>query len=187
MCRYGDYAYTKTMRGTGLNVANARLFRLKPKRIGIPFVTLMIILAGTVVFIMNRPAINPIPQNIQAAVTFPVYYPSELPTDYQIDQNSFQANNQAVLYSIIKTGSPSIAVSVQPKPNNFDFDDFHLKKLSGSKEIITLSGKAVVGVLGGRTVGSLAADKSWVLITAPNDVPTSEIETILKSLTTVRQ
>lgn len=141
----------------------------------------LLAIVGFTVYQLCRPH-NPLPPQVIESVTYPLYYPAKLPKGYQIDEQSFKANNQVVIYSLTKTGKPAMAISIQPKPANFNFDDFHLKKLSGSKELLTRSGKAVIGVYGERTVGSLVTNKSWVLLTAPASVSAKDVETAMQNL-----
>jgi hypothetical protein len=133
----------------------------------------------------NQP--DPIPSRIKESVTYPLYYPAELPDQYSIDKQSFQTTNQVVIYYLVKDGSPSLSISIQPRPNNFNFEDFHLKKMTGSKEVLTQSGKAVIGTYNDRIIGSLVTDKSWLLVAAPSKVSAKGIETIVKSLVATSQ
>lgn len=156
-----------------------RLLNVRGAIIGI----VALLLCFSVLFVLWRSQTsNPIPIAVQESVTYPLYYPTELPPGYQIDQFSFQANNQVVLYSLTKQGSPSIAVSIQARPNGFDFDDFNNKQLRGSKAIANDAGDGLVGLYADRILGSLLTDKSWVLVNAPSKVPAKDIEMVMESL-----
>lgn len=128
----------------------------------------------------NQP--NPIPDSIVSAVTFPLYYPATLPAGYIIDQASFRADNQVVLYTLTKAGASNISVSIQSKPSGFDFNDFQNKQLRGTKAVANDNGEVLVGLYAERIVGSLLNDKSWVLVNASSKVSAKDIETIMKSL-----
>lgn len=145
-------------------------------------ILLTVLLVASLAYRYLHKAPSPIPTSVTESATYPLYYPSSPPKGYRIDEGSFRASNQVVIYAVSKENGPSMAVSIQPKPNNFDFNDFHIKKLTGSKEILTQSGKAVIGVYNDRTVGSLVTDKSWVLVTAPSSISAKDVETVMKGL-----
>lgn len=126
---------------------------------------------------------DPIPQSIRDKVTFSIPYIVGQPAGYKINPASFNANNQVVIYGLSKAGRNNIFVSTQGKPDNFDFDDFNLKQLSGSSEFLTPLGKAVIGVYGGRTVVSIVTDKVWVIMNtdASGGVSAKDLQTIAGS------
>ncbi len=164
-----------------------KIFTLS-KRLGvviIVFLAITIIGVGSGIYLSQRTR-NPFPVAISDSVTFPLYYPSKLPSGYHVDPSSFKGNNQAVLYSLVKANSPSIAISVQTKPSGFDFDDFKNKQLRGTKTVPTDAGDAVVGLYAERILGSLLTDKSWVLVNGSSKVSAKDIQTIVKSLREVK-
>lgn len=148
---------------------------------------ILIFLSSLVLYIIYKPSPNPIPKSTVESVTFPLYFPSDLPRGYKFNPNSIKSNNHAVLYTLTNDRSSTIVISIQPTPTEFNFEEFHLKQISGSKEVLTKSGKAVIGMLTNRTVGSLVTDKSWVLTSAPANVSAKDVETVIRSLTVVEQ
>lgn len=160
--------------GTGHRVRKKRYF------IGVGIILALIAAGMTWYFV--RPPSSPIPKNISETVIFPLFYPTKLPTGYVINKTSFHSDNQVVLYSLTKSGAPNIVITVQSKPNGFDFSDFKDKQLRSSKSIANDAGDTVVGLYADRIVGSLLSDKSWVLVNAPSKVSAKDIETVMKSL-----
>lgn len=142
-----------------------------------------VVVTGISAYMLLHKRTDPVPESIKKSVLFPVYYPTQLPDGYQIESSSFQANSNVLLYSIGKAGAQPIAVTVQSKPENFDFDNFHLKQMRSSREVLTGSGKAVIGLFGDKPTGSLVTADTWVLVSANPQLPADQLEALMKSFT----
>lgn len=121
-----------------------------------------------------------IPKRISEEVAFPVYSPSGRPAGFSLDTSSIRATNQVITY-VLRSGDKKVNVSLQAKPNNFNFDDFNRKQLAGSSEFLTSTGKAAVGSYGERLVVSMEADKTWILLNTVDNVSAKDLQTIAKS------
>lgn len=137
---------------------------------------------GAGAFYISRSSSNPFPHSIQAGASFPLYYPSELPTGWSIDKASFYAGTRVVGY-LLRGPSGNLNVTVQAKPGGFDFNTFYTKTLTDTFQFLTTEGQGVIGKADDHLVGSLAASDSWILITpSSNNVSQDEIQFVINHL-----
>lgn len=97
-----------------------------------------------------------------------------------LDPDTIRSTNQVVTY-VLRNSDKQINVSQQVVPNNFNFDEFHLKQMTGSREFLTPAGKAVIGSYGERLLCSIRAEKTWILLNAGDSAPAKDVETVAKS------
>lgn len=126
-----------------------------------------------------------IPAEIRQKVAFPLYYPSELPEGFRVDDKSFSATKDVATYAFDGPDT-RLAISVQPKPPGFSFDDFHSKQITGGEPLDTPVGKAIIGTLGDRLVSSIVTDRAWILINAPAKTETSVLERLSQRMQEVK-
>jgi len=107
---------------------------------------------------------SPVPAYISSSVDFPLLYPTKLPTSYHISKTSFSSSNGIVIYQAEGSGPGHIVFTVQKRPPTFDFDTFYKQGLTKSTVFTTPLGQAAIGIANGAQVGSLATDKSWILV-----------------------
>lgn len=157
--------------------------KLGRKKIAVIALVVIGLAAGMVlVGLKLKKSVLPIPENITNAVTFPLYFPADLPKKVDFPgPEAFSAQNQVVTYYFNYDGK-HISVSEQPRPLSFDFNKFNFQQIAGSKEIVTRSGKAVAGSLGGITTVSLVTDKTWVLVRGDSDIPAATIEQLTENM-----
>jgi hypothetical protein len=152
-----------------------------PIRLLIGFVVLAAVAAGG--YYMKLPR-NPIPPEVSSQVKFPLYYPAKLPQGYNLDKSSFRGTSQVVFYQAVSSGgAQKIFFSLQPRPADFNFDDFYFKKLSDTTDITTPNGKATIGVYNQGIFGSLVTTKTWVIVTSTDETAQSQVQEILKNMT----
>lgn len=122
--------------------------------------------------------LNPIPKDIRDQAEFTLYYPEKLPKGYSIDRKSFEfkQEEQVVLYKLTAKGKPNIFIASQPKPDNFNFDEFTEKKLSNQKGVITPLGKGILATAEGSKLISLPTEKGWVIISGKQELEDSVLE-----------
>lgn len=137
---------------------------------------------GLSAYLIFAPKTDPIPKKISESVTYPLYYPTSLPKGYSIDQKSFQTTGSVVFYNITAPSKPTLAVAIQAVPSDFNFDDFTQRQMTGSREILTPTGPAVLGQFAGKKVASIVINKTWLLINAPDQFSAKNLENIAKSL-----
>lgn len=126
---------------------------------------------------------NFFPKSVYQAVSFPLFYPANLPSGYKFVEDSLSSSNQAIVFALEKDASHRVVVTVQAAPPGLNFDEFNRKELIGAKEIITRSGPGVVGLYGDHYLGSLLAEKTWIIVNAKPAVSSTDVENITKTLT----
>lgn len=126
---------------------------------------------------------NPIPADIRAHASFPLYYPAKLPNSWRLDTKSFYTGPTGVVGYVIDGPAGNLNVTIQPEPTTFDFNAFYTKQLSNTFQFLTPLGQGAIGQAdGNHLVGSLAGD-SWVLISPDTaNVSQSVIQDVLSSL-----
>jgi hypothetical protein len=127
-------------------------------------------------------AVGSIPSEILAAADFPLYYPETLPKGYAADPSSFSIGKDVVTYAFTYGDEDKLAVSLQPIPSAFDFDTFYQKTMGGAVTLKTETGMARIGPMNGIQTISLVADKTWILITAPNGAANKDLVSIASAL-----
>jgi hypothetical protein len=137
--------------------------------------------AATAVLLLKSVSDIPIPLTIRQRAPVTLYYPASLPKSYVIDQDSFDLKQSVVTYTI-SSGDKKVFVSQQAKPSGFDFTKLNDDQMQSSTKIATPNGEAVLGTLGENNAASLVTVDSWVLMTAPPNLPLSEIQSIVASL-----
>lgn len=139
---------------------------------------LIIASALTTALLFNYRQTSPIPRDISARVNFPLYYPSEFPSGFRLDTDSFSETNNVVTYTVSYESNKKLIFNIEALPKKFDFDGFNSK----GKKIRSSLGDAYVGSLGNKTVVSITSDKSWLLVGVPSPIDKPNLETMLQSL-----
>ena len=127
-------------------------------------------------YYQKRQLVNQIPLSIRQSVSFKLVYP----TQNKLNPDSVQYVGGVVSYTV-NVHENVMYVTLQSSPENFDFTSF-AKQINQPTSIRTPLGKATLGSLSNRQIGSLKTDDCWVLITATQDTPQSDIEAILQQL-----
>lgn len=156
-----------------------RLMRLP---IALAFIPLVLVaLCGIVLWyaVLRHP--NPFPPTIHAA-KYSLFYPRVLPPGFYIDKNSFEQTSAVTTYTIVYGGDKKLIFTMQPKPSNFNFEDFHKE----GKRLNSPIGQAYAGAVNERTVVSIPTDNSWLLISVPSEIKTSDLQKVLSGLETVK-
>jgi hypothetical protein len=116
---------------------------------------------------------NPIPEQIRAAVKYPLYYPSKLPAGYAYEKNSAVIKNGA-LYFRIRKGKDAISIAQQVKPKGMSdlksIKGFSTEEYPSGQAFLRTSGKPAVVVLTDKTIvnvgGSADGTRDAVAATA---------------------
>jgi hypothetical protein len=137
-------------------------------------------------------SMDPFTAHTHSLVSFPLYYPTKLPSSYHIEKTSVSNPDTGVIvFTITDTDSEHfIYVSEEAKPKSFNFQGYYLA-FSERKSVNTPFGTATMGIVsinrGGRVeVGSLTSNKTWLIINTNTNLPFSKIQTMLTSLTISR-
>ena len=125
-----------------------------------------------------------VPVSIKTQSRIPILYPTKLPPGFSLVKSSFSITDEGVVtYYAEDSSRNKIIFTVQERPASFDFDKFYSESLSNSTKFTTPLGEAAVGSASGQLLGSLATDKSWVIITSLSKiVDAGKIRTILGSI-----
>jgi hypothetical protein len=122
------------------------------------------------------------PSSIASQVSIALYYPINLPAGYKVNNDYKILQQNVVYYSIKDPAANRYAVTIQPLPANFDFNQFKGKFLKPD-EFSTSIGSALVGTAGANLIASIRTnDNDWIIINATNTTTQSQLETIVRSL-----
>lgn len=159
--------------------------KVKPRRTGKKILltsVLLLIITCTVAaayWYKFRPADSPIPANIQQSAGFPLLYPASLPAGYHINPASFANSKGAVIFEADNQSGGKIVFSEQKRPATFDFPSFYKQGLGGASPFTTPVGEAAIGKANGQTIGTIATDQSWMLVTSSGGLNLSDLRNIL--------
>jgi hypothetical protein len=125
---------------------------------------------------------DPLPEKIKREANFTLYYPTKVPSGFRFDEVAYDSSTKVVTYDYSTIDGDKIFFSLQPKPRNFNFNDFNKKQISGASQISTPLGTATLGVLQKQTLSSIVTDKTWILIGAGQNVNLQQLEQVTQSL-----
>jgi len=138
----------------------------------------LVAIGGFIWFYYQGKSDSPFSKELVTSVDFILYYPAAgLPDGYYLDRDSIRYEQGLVLYQVKHETKGTVSVTQQSKPANYDFST-----LSDDNKFIVEAGEAIVGVGDGFSSGSIINDTSWILLRTSETVPTSDLETIMKSL-----
>ncbi|MFI5275293.1 MAG: hypothetical protein ACHQT5_00520 [Candidatus Saccharimonadales bacterium] len=150
---------------------------------------LLVISGGGLLYwklVIWQPAVvNPFSTGIIAAMKFPLYYPTHLPTGYRIDKKSVnQPEAGVVVFDMIGPKGEKLYMSEEARPGTFDLGGFY-KKFQDLKEVPVSDGSIAVGrVNSGQTeIVSRANNKTWVLSNTTANLPADQLVAMLQSIT----
>ena len=128
---------------------------------------------------------DPIPSTIRKSVNFTVYYPGskKLPVGYTLDARSISASKNAVILSVNYGHNDQIVFTEQPLPSNTDLLTFYAQRIPLRNNLTTPVGQAAISALNNQTFVSLPADKTWIIITAPDNINQAQLKQVLMSIT----
>lgn len=120
---------------------------------------------------------NPIQESLLANLTYDVYYPRSLPSQYSFKPESASLD-LGILFFKISWQDKEILFIQQPRPES----DLGLQTAVGLDKIDTPLGLAYVGKNNASPIAVLATDKTLINITGTSDVPADVINGIVKNL-----
>ncbi len=142
---------------------------------------LVVVIGGLVLLASQHKTTGPFPASVRKQASFALYYPTELPAGWDVDQHSIGGNSQAVTYGITSNKSTKFAVSIQAIPADFDFTVFK-KKFFSTDEFTTKIGSALVGEVGNSLVASIRTnDNSWILINTSYQTSRAELTELVRA------
>lgn len=139
-------------------------------------IAVLLLVAGALLLAILKES-RPIPKEFSDKVSFPLYYPEEIPEDLELDKTSFSANSEALVYSFKDQDSKRLVVTIQARPEDFSVNDFN-----PTKDFATHIGRAYVVDLDNRTTAAIVNDESLVFVNAPEGVVLANLESLINSL-----
>ena len=125
--------------------------------------------ASTLAWWRLRPNDHQIPQAISSGVSFPLYYPQNLPAGYVADKTSFRIDGGIVFFTVTNADS-SLYITEQLLPKNKP-DLKYLENTLGFKRIDSKAGSAVLGMNGDQPTAIVITNTSLVTIHATKNTP----------------
>lgn len=150
-------------------------------------VPLFIILIGGGVFLSGwvltkLSTQSPFSQELVSKTSYPLLYPTKLPTGYHIDKTSVnQAENGAVVYTI-KNKDAAINISLQEQPANLNLKPL-LDTMSSVRKVEAPAGETTVGLAQDNLItANTLSGKVWVIVrVTPNTITDQEFDNLLRS------
>lgn len=172
------------------SASSARLRRRLPLT-WLAAATLVVIVVVFAAWLLQhrRPAVSPVPQQVQKAVNFPIYYPqpSQLPAGYSLDTTSFHMQDAGVVIYSVEYAGQRLIFSEQAQPDHATIDKFTKTYIPLHTSLKTSVGEAQVGAFGSgnnlRTVVSLPITRGpWLILTIPPGSNHADLTQVLKAL-----
>jgi hypothetical protein len=127
-----------------------------------------------------------IPKAVTQSASFPIYTPKKLPEGFSLDQNSFQyiSGEGVLVFQATDKAGDKLVFSEQPKPANFNFDDFNNKQLISPKPLPNTPYATTVGKTLDKqtTLISILTDKTWIIATTQTELNNQQLLDISASL-----
>jgi len=144
----------------------------------------LLVLAAGLTLLVTQHDVNKNKQLFSSAaansVQFPLYYPATLSKGLSLQPNSALFSTGVVTFNIYNKDANPLPVTEQAKPARFDFDSFYKNNFQVSQQFDTPVGRASIGKLQGINVCSLVTKNTWIIVTAPDSVATSNLPIICK-------
>ncbi|MGF7228985.1 MAG: hypothetical protein ACQR33_03260 [Candidatus Saccharibacteria bacterium] len=146
---------------------------------------LLVIAAGTLLIIEHgktSTTANPIPPTLTSDLTFNLYYPASLPTDYSYKENSANISNGMLFFTLKNATGQITTVSEQAEPT----EQLALSSLVGFNPLQTPIGKGVVGSQGSSTSALVETPQTLITLSGDQGTPTSTLSQIAEKLVKVK-
>lgn len=140
------------------------------------FVIIIAIALSSIVWLDDNR--DPVPNAIQKAVVFPVYYPSPIPKGYNYKAGSWKIEDGMVFYEL-QNGNRSITFGEQSTPSNLP----KLTDIPSFNNLDTSIGKAAIGANGTQPAAVIATKSTLIAINSDStDIASSTISGIAQSM-----
>jgi hypothetical protein len=154
----------------------------KGRRVALGAMFVLLVLAGVTVSVRPHIKSGFFSREVQEQAGFPLYYPSRLPEGYEANQATISTVNKVVTYQIKHPANEPLLVSLQPRPNNFDVENFNKEVITEGISLTVSAGAATIGRLRGNQVASVLTDETWILISDPGSIPQQDLKFIVQHL-----
>lgn len=114
---------------------------------------------------LSKPVVE-VPAPVASQAGFPIFVPSRLPGNFEIDPTSFTVSESTLLFSARDGTGGRIFISEQARPADFDFDRFYTEQLLEPQILQdvpfpTVSGEAKDS---GIRMASIVTPDTWIII-----------------------
>lgn len=135
-------------------------------------------------FIRQPVVTDPFNSKILSSISFALYYPSKLPTNFKIAPGSASIpQTGVVIFTLEGPSNEKIYMSEEARPDTFNLGGYY-KDFEDLKETIIGRGTIAVGYINNHQieVGSLAINNTWILTNTTSRVPLNQLTNMLSSL-----
>lgn len=160
---------------------SARLKSYRNLIIVLLLVVLGVLAQQSYAYYQNRQLANQFPEKIRKDVNFPVFYPTELPSEFKLKTDSYSFGG-GVVSVVITTPGGDLFITQQPKPIGLNLASFQESALTDVKRFHTALGEASIGTFANRTTASLVTSETWLTITSTGIINVQDLQLILQNL-----
>lgn len=157
------------------------MHKIKNKKLFGLIVSLVIVVLVALLAIGSRWYISQnsqaIPKIVRQSVSFPIYYPSPLPTGYSYQKGSARVQGSLVYY-VIRDGDKKVYVTEQAAPPNPP----NLGAVPGLKGVNSSAGQTFTGIYNSAPVGFLLSNTTLVNLQATKGVPSDVVSKTIQSM-----
>lgn len=144
---------------------------MRSKKTGIGIVAMIVVLCGIAAFLVLtiRQNSGPIPQKYTDGLTITLYYPTRLPAGYTVDRNSFERQEDTLIFSIASPKGRNVSVSQQAAPADVPTRTTTATPvpiaLPGERNFYTTAGQAHIGLWGDKYVSDIITPNgTWIVL-----------------------
>jgi hypothetical protein len=112
-------------------------------------------------------------KNSQKSISFPVYYPSKIPSAFSINPRSLSTSGGLLAFPIANSNGQSIEVTEQNLPSQFD-----ISKVNGLFHNIPGIGTVAIGSGFLGQLGFIKTAKTLITLSAPTQISAGDLQSI---------
>lgn len=126
---------------------------------------------------------SPFSSEVRASLSFPVYYPTEMPGTFKLDTDTItQPDSNVVVYRLTNDEGIAVTISQQAANNQIDIRKLYPEDQE-PKQVELPLGTAHIGTVEGSLLAHLVGQKTWIIVTtSPSTLSSDELEIILRSM-----
>jgi hypothetical protein len=143
-------------------------------------VVIAILVVGAIFYTRQNSTPAGLPSESYKNLSFKVFFPAVPPNGFKFDPESVSSTAAVLAYSFDYSGKP-ISVTIQPLDPQLDIASFR-----PTKEVSFQIGKGYLAEYEQRTTIAIVADKSFIIINSPQQIPSSNVEQFAHSLRPVQ-
>lgn len=111
-------------------------------------------------------AASPIPSQYSSGLSFPLYFPTSLPSGYRVDESSFQRQDAVLIFNVVSPAGKTLAVSEEASPTTAPSRGSANAPvaIAGERSFSSPAGQTHIGLWGDKYVADIMADRTWIII-----------------------